>query len=49
MTKYFYNCKSIFMGKSLSKNLISINVIDLNDCKEKEIKREEIAVTIKPL
>ena len=24
MTKYFYNCKSIFMGKSLSKNLIKV-------------------------
>ncbi len=29
-------------GHDISKNLISINVIDLNDCKEKEIKREEI-------
>ena len=24
MTKYFYNCKSIFMGKSLSKKLIKV-------------------------
>ncbi len=24
MTKYFYNCKSIFMGKSLLKNLIKV-------------------------
>ena len=24
MTKYFYNCKSIFMGKSFSKKLIKV-------------------------
>ena len=24
MTKYFYNCKCIFMGKSLSKKLIKV-------------------------
>ena len=29
-------------GYEISKFLVSINVIDIKDCKEKEIKREQI-------